>query len=175
MTWNFLDNASQTGQRFLQFSDGIFSLHGFQVQFKALQRSEFLSNLDSLKLTQISLIDFPESPDWNLENLQKLALNRVNIPTPQSFKNFIEFLKTLEKLAELSLTIEKEATDQLTELFSLPNLTKFSDLEYLELSLRTMKSEVAIAELKRYLPGLRGLIKEVQVCLEIYVKKIDKF
>jgi hypothetical protein len=81
-------------------------------------------NLVSLELTRIPIINFPESPDWTLENLQKLALNRVNIPTPQSFKNFIEFLKTLDKLTDLSLTVEKEETDKLKELFSLPNLTK---------------------------------------------------
>jgi hypothetical protein len=53
---------------------------------------------------------------------------------------------------------------------------KFAKLEYLELSLRTMKAEDAIAELKKYLPRLRGLIKEVQEGgSENRVKKIVKF
>jgi hypothetical protein len=56
---------------------------------------------------------------------------------------------------------------------------KFTDLEYLELSLKTMKAEDAIAELKRYLPGLRGVIKEVQdrpdVHSGMHVPEIVKF
>jgi hypothetical protein len=39
---------------------------------------------------------------------------------------------------------------------------KFAKLEYLKLSLEAMKAEIAIAKLKKYLPGLRGVIKEVK-------------
>jgi hypothetical protein len=39
---------------------------------------------------------------------------------------------------------------------------KFAKLEYLKLSLETMKAEVVIAKLKKYLPGLRGVIREVK-------------
>jgi hypothetical protein len=39
---------------------------------------------------------------------------------------------------------------------------KLSSLEYLELSLLHLKAEEVVAELKRYLPGLRGVIKEVR-------------
>jgi hypothetical protein len=48
---------------------------------------------------------------------------------------------------------------------------KFTSLEYLELSLKDMKAEVAAAELKKYLPGLRGAIKEGPT----HVRKIVKF
>jgi hypothetical protein len=41
---NFLDEASQSGQISLQFSDRIFRLHGSQAQFQVLQSREFLSN-----------------------------------------------------------------------------------------------------------------------------------
>jgi hypothetical protein len=51
----------------------------------------------------------------------------------------------------------------------------FASLEYLGLSLENMKAEDAVAELKKYLPGLRGVIKEVQdrpVHSGIHVTKI---
>jgi hypothetical protein len=54
----------------------------------------------------------------------------------------------------------------------------FATLEYLELSLKTMKAKVAVAKLKRYLPGLRGVIKEVQdrpVHSGMHVPEIVKF
>jgi hypothetical protein len=38
---------------------------------------------------------------------------------------------------------------------------KFIGLERLELNLETTKAEDAVAELKKSLPGLRGVIKEV--------------
>jgi hypothetical protein len=53
---------------------------------------------------------------------------------------------------------------------------KFAKLEYLELGLKNLKAEDAIVELMKYLPGLRGLIKEVQKDgSENRVKKIVKF
>jgi hypothetical protein len=107
-----------------------------------------------LELRGISIIDFPKSPDWTLENLQKLSLDIVKFPNPLDFKNFSGFLKTLGKLIEVSLRVRKEKTDidggesdesdedhdeeladeekerkfveVLTELFSLPNLRKLS-------------------------------------------------
>jgi hypothetical protein len=39
---------------------------------------------------------------------------------------------------------------------------KFAALKYLELNLKTMKADDAIAVLNTHLPGLRGVIKEVQ-------------
>jgi hypothetical protein len=51
---------------------------------------------------------------------------------------------------------------------------KLTSLEYLELSFKVMKAEVAMAELKKYLPGLRGVIKEVQDDSIGSVKKIVK-
>ncbi len=46
----------------------------------------------------------------------------------------------------------------------------------MELSLKNMKAEDAIVELKKHLPGLRGLIKEVQEGgSENRVKNIVKF
>jgi hypothetical protein len=110
--------------------------------------------LVSLELKEISLIDFPESPDWNLDNLQKLVLNKVSYPTPQHFKNFAGFLKKLDKLTDLSLKVESEKIDQLTELFSLPNLTKlkfkFAGFDY--------KNQLeGMAKLKVRNPGVREL------------------
>ncbi len=36
-----------------------------------------------------------------------------------------------------------------------------ASLEYLELSLKALKAEDAVDELKKHLPGLRGVIEEV--------------
>jgi hypothetical protein len=54
---------------------------------------------------------------------------------------------------------------------------KFAGVEYLELSLRAMNAEVAVAELKKHLPGLRGVMREVQVlgCFGYNITKIIKF
>jgi hypothetical protein len=38
---------------------------------------------------------------------------------------------------------------------------KMASLEYLELSLKALKAEDAVDELKKHLPGLRGVIEEV--------------
>jgi hypothetical protein len=52
---------------------------------------------------------------------------------------------------------------------------KLAALEYLGLSLKTMEAEDAVAELKRYLPSLKGVIKEVQDGSRDRVKKTVKF
>jgi hypothetical protein len=39
--------------------------------------------------------------------------------------------------------------------------SKFTSLEYLELSLEVMEAEDAVDELKKHLPGLRGVIEDV--------------
>jgi hypothetical protein len=52
---------------------------------------------------------------------------------------------------------------------------KIASLKYLELSLRTMKAGDAVAELKRYLPGLRGAITEVVENQDDSVVKIVNF
>jgi hypothetical protein len=52
---------------------------------------------------------------------------------------------------------------------------KFTGLEYLELAFKTMKAEDAVAELNKYLPGLRGVIKEVQGFFGDDVKKSFKY
>jgi hypothetical protein len=39
--------------------------------------------------------------------------------------------------------------------------SKFTSLEYLELSLEVLEAEDAVAELKKHLSGLRGVIEEV--------------
>jgi hypothetical protein len=80
--------------------------------------------LVSLELIRISIIDFPESPNWNWDNLQELVLNRVEYPTPNVFKNLAGFLKKLKKLTDLSVAVWQRETDQLIELFSLPKLKK---------------------------------------------------
>jgi hypothetical protein len=51
---------------------------------------------------------------------------------------------------------------------------KFTSLEYLELSLRAMKAKDAVAELKKHLPGLRGVIKEVIVGYYSDIKRVIK-
>ncbi len=50
----------------------------------------------------------------------------------------------------------------------------FAKLEYLDLSLRTIKAEDAVAELKKNLPCLKGVIKEV-FSEENWVVKTVKF
>jgi hypothetical protein len=100
--------------------------------------------LVSLEFSQVPIIDFPELPDWNLENLQKLILDRVRFPTfrtPKNLQNFVGFVKKLDKFTELSLTVQNEEknydslavreekqrkfAEMVTKLFSLPNSTKF--------------------------------------------------
>jgi hypothetical protein len=52
---------------------------------------------------------------------------------------------------------------------------KFAALEYLEWSLKAMKVEDAVAELKRCLPGLKGVIKNRSLYSRSHVTKIVSF
>jgi hypothetical protein len=120
-----------------------------------------------LELSQVPIIDFPESPEWNIENLQRLVLDRVEFPTIQDFKNFTGFLKKLHKLTDLSVAVQKEEVDLaaqpvwnekrrkfievLSVLFLPPSLTKlcfeFTDKNQLDV----------IAILKVQNPGIEEL------------------
>jgi hypothetical protein len=80
--------------------------------------------LVSLELTGISITGFLKSPDWSWENLQKLCLYKVKFSTSEDFKNFAGFLKKLDKLTELSLTVQKEKTDR-TYLTAMANMVLF--------------------------------------------------
>jgi hypothetical protein len=52
---------------------------------------------------------------------------------------------------------------------------KLTGLEYLGIGLKFTKAEDAVAELKKYFPSLRGVIKEVQGCFGDHNKKSFKF
>jgi Leucine-rich repeat (LRR) protein len=60
--------------------------------------------LVSLELDHFPIMDFPDSPEiWALKNLLKLSLGLLKFPTPKDFENFTNFIKSLDKLTELSL------------------------------------------------------------------------
>jgi hypothetical protein len=161
------------------------SLHEIKILNAPWQRHEIFTGNDfrciprilsqqvklvSLEFSRISLFDFPESlKNWNWENLQKLVLNRVAFPTPEDFKIFAGFLKTLDKLTDLSLIVQKETTDDkfeaaqsvdekqrkftelVSELFSLPKLIK------LEFGFDHKNQLGKIANLKVQNPGVQEL------------------
>jgi hypothetical protein len=60
--------------------------------------------LVSLELDHCRITNFPDSPEvWALKNLLKLSLQSLTFPTPKDFENFTKFIKSLDKLTELSL------------------------------------------------------------------------
>jgi hypothetical protein len=121
----------------------------------------------SLELTGISIIDFPESPDWSWENLQKLVLDRVEFPTPENFKNFAGFLKKLEKLTGLSLRVRKEKTDR-TYLAALANLNLFGqERDESDEELTDDEKERKFVEMLTELFSLPNLMKlKFEFCLD---------
>jgi hypothetical protein len=89
--------------------------------------------LVSLELNDCPIMDFPDSTEvWAFKNLRKLSLDSLKFPTPKDLENFTKFIKSLDKLTELSLrqlhdnTNSKDFTEILTHLLFLPTLTKLT-------------------------------------------------
>jgi hypothetical protein len=58
----------------------------------------------SLELSECTITGFPDSPEvWALKNLLKLSLSSLKFPTPKDFEKFTKFIKSLDKLTDLSL------------------------------------------------------------------------
>jgi hypothetical protein len=104
-----------------------FTEHDYRSIPRILSKQD---KLVLLELSEIPLFNFPESPDWSLENLQKLVLNKVKFPVPEAFKNFTGFLKTLDKLTDLSLTVEREENDETFKLYYNDDGRDESDQEF---------------------------------------------
>jgi hypothetical protein len=103
-------------------------------------------NLVSLALYNCPIVNFPDSPEiWALKHLLELSLSSLKFPTPKDFENFTKFIKSLNKLTELSLRPlaykkrnyidepkfeddikSNDLTEILTHLLFLPTLTKMT-------------------------------------------------
>jgi hypothetical protein len=150
--------------------------------------------LVSLKLDQCPITNFPDSPEiWALKNLLKLSLQSLTFPTPKDFENFTIFIKSLDKVTDLSLKQRKDLdnayydsdgdsiyeydsdaddnrndlTEILTHLLFLPTLTK--------LSFRCInwKYEEKILNLKIQNPSVEDLT--IDSVLDEYIKYIKVF
>ncbi len=107
----------------------------------------------------------------NLPNLKVLILKTIRVgsaPHRNGGQNELEIRLSLKLL---NVTIHQ------TCYFFFQFYGAEVTLEYLELSFKAMKAKDAVAELKKLLPGLRGVMREVQVlgCFKYNITKIIKF
>jgi hypothetical protein len=104
--------------------------------------------LVSLELDNCTIMNFPDSPEiWAFKDLLKLSLGFLKFETPKDFENFTKFIKSLDKLTDLTLKhldyeeslderirrsltsddkIPNDYTELLTHLLFLPTLSKLT-------------------------------------------------